>query len=218
MAASLAAPDADPHYAQYQWPGAVSPYGVSTCFGCRPGHLLGKRAADPGPEPHGVHGGGVALHPHGASFVGPTTYGYPGRFYHHLGKRSAAPEPHGATAYVGRTVFGYPRGHLGLYHHYGKRSAEPHGAGLAVHPGHATSFVGPTTFGYPRLHYGKRQAEQPWQPSSGGYGKRDADADADADAEADPWYGYYGGYGGYGYGWPGGYTRLTGHYGYPYWG
>merc|ERR1712064_130316 len=96
------------------------------------------------------------------------------------------------------------------YHFIGKRSAEPHGTGVAVHPGVATSFVGPTTYGYPHvlpLHYGKREAE--------------AAPEAEASPDADAFYGYYGhpvAYGGYGYGWPGGYTSVSGIYGYPYWG
>merc|ERR1719431_1157886 len=126
---------------------------------------------------------------------------------HHLGKRSASPEPHGvlpvvpgvavhpgrATSYVGPTTYGLPH-YLGKrsaepYGGYGKRSAEPHGLGVAAHPGYATSYVGSTVYGYPRLHY---------------RGKRSADADADAH------YGLYG-YGGYGYGYgvPGGYTRVS---------
>ena len=50
------------------------------------------------------------------------------------------------------------------------------------------------------------------------------EAAADAEADADAFYGLYGYaapygvYGGYGYGWPGGYTSVSGLYGYPYWG
>ena len=204
------APEADPYYVQYQWPGAfgVGPYGgfSSTCYGCRPhGHFLGKRSAEA--DPGVVHIPGIAAHPyHGTSYVGRTVFGYP-RYGKRsaeevdaapgYGKRSAEPEPHGivaplhpvgiaghpghATSFVGRTVFGYPS------LHYGKRSAEPepHGLGIAAHPGYATSYVGPTVFGYPRFHYGKRSAE------------------------ADPGYGLYG-YGGYAYGVPGGFTRVSG--------
>ena len=97
---------------------------------------------------------------------------------------------------------------------YGKRSAEPHGLGVAVHPGLATSFVGRTVHGLP--HYGKRDAEA--EPEAA------PEAAADAEADADAFYGLYGYaapygvYGGYGYGWPGGYTSVSGLYGYPYWG
>merc|ERR1719431_2031509 len=88
---------------------------------------------------------------------------------HHLGKRSASPDPHGvlpvvpgvavhpgrATSYVGPTTYGLPH-YLGKrsaepYGGYGKRSAEPHGRyglGVAAHPGYATSYVGPTVYGY----------------------------------------------------------------------
>merc|ERR1712170_339429 len=99
------------------------------------------------------------------------------------------------------------------YHFIGKRSAEPHGTGVAVHPGVATSFVGPTTYGYPHVlplhHIYKREAE--------------AAPEAEASPDADAFYGYYGhpvAYGGYGYGWPGGFTSVSGvyGYGYPYWG
>ena len=262
---AVAEPEADP---QFQWPGGavVGPFGTvaeSTCFGCRPVHFIGKREAEA--EPHGA---GVAFHPTGVSHVGPTTFGYPSYFY---GKREA--EPHyGATSFVGRTIFGYPR--VG---YYGKRSAEPHGTGVAFHPT-GVSHVGPTTYGsgvlplHP-LHFGKRAAEPQFLPaatatfSSGSsgygkrsaephglgvavhpglatsfvgrtvhglphYGKRDAEAEpeaapeaaADAEADADAFYGLYGYaapygvYGGYGYGWPGGYTSVSGLYGYPYWG
>lgn len=185
-------PEADPYYAQYQWPGAfgVGPYGgfSSTCYGCRShGHFLGKRSAEA--DPGIIHIPGIAAHPyHGTSYVGRTVFGYP-RYGKRsaeevdaapgYGKRSAEPEPHGigaplhpvgiaghpghATSFVGRTIFGYPS------LHYGKRSAEPepHGVGIAAHPGHATSYVGPTVFGYPRFHYGKRSAE-----ADPGYGHR----------------------------------------------
>jgi len=211
-----ASPDADAFYGQYQWPGygVVTPYGAvsSTCYGCRPYHFIGKRSAEP-------HGPGVAAHPgHASSYVGPITYGYPRL---HYGKRSADAEPHGtgvavhpgiATSFVGPTTYGYP--HV-LPLHYGKRSAEaePHGTGVAVHPGVATSFVGPTTYGYPHVlplhHIYKREAE--------------AAPVAEASPDADAFYGYYGhpvAYGGYGYGWPGGFTSVSGvyGYGYPYWG
>ena len=65
------------------------------------------------------------------AYVAPSVNGQayvtrPDHFHHH--KRSA--EPHGVApvalhpglghSYVGRTVFGYPHGHLGhLYHHHG---------------------------------------------------------------------------------------------------
>merc|ERR1712154_747103 len=153
--------------------------------------------------------------PYGA--VSSTCYGC--RPYHFIGKRSA--EPHGtgvavhpgvATSFVGPTTYGYP--HV-VPLHYGKRSAdaEPHGTGVAVHPGVATSFVGPTTYGYPHVlplhHIYKREAE--------------AAPEAEASPDADAFYGYYGhpvAYGGYGYGWPGGFTSVSGvyGYGYPYWG
>merc|ERR1712066_469285 len=151
---------------------------------------------------------------------GPTVFGYPGAI--HYGKRSA--EPHGtgvavhpglATSFNGPTVYGYPSiygkrsaepqhvvpetGFAPSFGGYGKRSAEPHG--LGVHPGHATSYVGRTIWGYPSV-----------------YGKRAAEAAPTAEADADAYYGYYpAAYGGYGYGWPGGYTSVTGLYG-RYWG
>ena len=137
-----------------------------------------------------------------------------GREFEGKFKREAEAEPHGVavhpytgTSFVGRTIYGYPRGY------YGKRSAEPHvgyGPGLAVHPGLATSYVGRTIHGLP--HYGKRDAEAEAAP----------EAAADAEADADAFYGYYGyapaAYGGFRYGWPGGYAHVSGLYGYPYWG
>merc|ERR1711868_286268 len=240
-----ASPDADAFYGQYQWPGygVVGPYGAvsSTCYGCRPyGYYYGKRSAEAEAEPEPHVGYGVAVHAYGRgiSHVQPTTFGlsYPAVYY---GKRSA--EPHGvavhpyghATSYVGRTIYGYPRygkrsaqaqfpalaalnipstpvspGGGG----YGKRSAEPHGTGVAFHPGHATNFNGPTTYGLP--HYGKRDAEAAPEAAP------EAEASPDAEADADAFYGYYGyapvAYGGYGYGWPGGYTSVSGLYGYGY--
>jgi len=239
--------DADAFYGQYQWPGVGGYGFSSTCYGCRPyGYYYGKRSAEPhgagvavhpglatsyrGPTVFGYpgaihygkrsaepHGTGVAVHPGLAtSFNGPTVYGYPSIY----GKRSA--EPHGVAvhpygvSHVGPTVFGYPSYYYGKrsaepqhvvpetgfapsFGGYGKRSAEPHG--LGVHPGHATSYVGRTIWGYPSV-----------------YGKRAAEAAPTAEADADAYYGYYpAAYGGYGYGWPGGYTSVTGLYG-RYWG
>ena len=183
--------DADAFYGQYQWPArfGVGPYGgfSSTCYGCRPyGHFLGKRSADP--DAHLGYGLGVAAHPFGRSFVGPTVYGYsPFRYGYgrpFYGKRSTDAEANPESS------------------SYGKRSAEPHGVvghvhglGVAGHPGHATSYVGRTIYGYPSLH-----RTRPF------YGKRSAEP------EADP---HYGGYG-YAYGVPGGYTHVSRPFAYGY--
>merc|ERR1711892_109948 len=90
-AAATAAPsaDAEPGYllaapalynASPNWPGVSTPFGSSTCFGCR-----GKRSADAEPGylayGYGLHGLGVAGHPGRAtSFVARSPQG--------LGKRS----------------------------------------------------------------------------------------------------------------------------------
>ena len=163
------------------------------------GGYYGKRSAEP-------HGTGVAFHPTGVSHVGPTTYGSGVLPLHplHFGKRAAEPQ------FLPAAPATFSSGSSG----YGKRSAEPHGLGVAVHPGLATSFVGRTVHGLP--HYGKRDAEA--EPEAA------PEAAADAEADADAFYGLYGYaapygvYGGYGYGWPGGYTSVSGLYGYPYWG
>merc|ERR1712168_375393 len=151
---------------QQNWPSVRAPGFEATCHGCRPApllayHHLGKRDAEAEPGygfygypyyRHGFYGlgRGVAAHPTGTSYVGPTTHG--------LGKREAEAEP-------GYGVYGYHPYGYGLYapFHYrpaavsyehrspqglrGKRDAE---AGVAAHPT-GTSFVGRTVFGYPRV-------------------------------------------------------------------
>ena len=230
----MAAPEADPHgvvaavpLATHHWPAAYAPGFSSTCFGCRPVALVGRKKRE-------AHGGvlvpGVAGHPTGTSFVGRTVFGYPS--LHHHGKREAEPEAHGLYHAYGYPYYGYGYGYGRRYGHYiGKRSAEPHG--IAGHPGHATSYVGRTVFGYPSLHhYGKREAEPeahglyhaygyPYYGYGYGYGRRyghyigkreaEAEPEPEAEPEADPHYGLYG-YATYGYGYPYGYY----HYGYPY--
>merc|ERR1739844_125006 len=113
FAAPNAEADADAYYGYHypslynsypNWPGVSTPYGSSTCFGCRPAvHLVGKRSADADAEPgylaygaygygyppaygYGLHGLGVTGHPGLAtSFVARSPQG--------LGKRSADAEP-----------------------------------------------------------------------------------------------------------------------------
>merc|ERR1711872_214462 len=79
--------DAEPgYYTQNYWPSVVTPYGYSTCYGCR-----GKRSAEPGDLGYGYGyplGGistGVGLHPTGSVYESRSTQG--------LGKRSADAEP-----------------------------------------------------------------------------------------------------------------------------
>merc|ERR1711892_566002 len=122
-AAATAAPsaDAEPGYllaapalynAYPNWPGVSTPFGSSTCFGCR-----GKRSADAEPG-YGFYGYGVPLGlpyngaVHGISQLHPT-----GHSFQHVarGKRSAD-----ADAYYGG--YGY-----GGYGHHGYAS---HGYGL----------------------------------------------------------------------------------------
>merc|ERR1711899_103507 len=75
------------------WP-AVAGLGVeSTCFGCRPFHILGKRSADPAIHPEGL----VLTHNNNlySGFTGNHyATGLPGRSFAavtHLGKREAEP-------------------------------------------------------------------------------------------------------------------------------
>merc|ERR1712119_20376 len=81
--------DAEPgYYTQNYWPSVVTPYGYSTCYGCR-----GKRSAEPGylglgyGYGYGIGGvsRGVGLHPTGSVYESRSAQG--------LGKRSADPEP-----------------------------------------------------------------------------------------------------------------------------
>merc|ERR1712234_28467 len=82
--------DAEPgYYTQNYWPSVVTPYGYSTCYGCR-----GKRSAEPGYlgyglAPYGYAIGGVStgvgLHPTGSVYESRSAQG--------LGKRSADAEP-----------------------------------------------------------------------------------------------------------------------------
>merc|ERR1712243_233569 len=79
--------DAEPgYYTQNYWPSVVTPYGYSTCYGCR-----GKRSAEPGylglgyGYGYGIGGvsRGVGLHPTGSVYESRSAQG--------LGKRSAEP-------------------------------------------------------------------------------------------------------------------------------
>merc|ERR1712033_66029 len=81
--------DAEPgYYTQNYWPSVVTPYGYSTCYGCR-----GKRSAEPGylglgyGYGYGIGGisRGVGLHPTGSVYESRSAQG--------LGKRSADAEP-----------------------------------------------------------------------------------------------------------------------------
>merc|ERR1712002_1369962 len=81
--------DAEPGYlAQNYWPSVVTPYGYSTCYGCR-----GKRSAEPGylglgyGYEYGIGGvsRGVGLHLTGSVYESRSAQG--------LGKRSADAEP-----------------------------------------------------------------------------------------------------------------------------
>jgi len=140
-----AAVSADPLYGygygyglhQQAWPGVRAPGFEGTCYGCRPGHYLGKRSADA--EPH--YGfpyayGAYGLYPYALS-AGPLATS--------AGPTGVAGHPGAATSFVARSPQGLR----------GKRSAEPYygyagfyghpygyyGRGIAGHPGAATSFV-----------------------------------------------------------------------------
>merc|ERR1712002_112502 len=94
--------DAEPgYYTQNYWPSVVTPYGYSTCYGCR-----GKRSAEPGylglgyGYGYGIGGisRGVGLHPTGSVYESRSAQG--------LGKRSADP---GYLGY-GLAPYGYAIG------------------------------------------------------------------------------------------------------------
>merc|ERR1711942_267715 len=94
--------DAEPgYYTQNYWPSVVTPYGYSTCYGCR-----GKRSAEPGylglgyGYGYGIGGvsRGVGLHPTGSVYESRSAQG--------LGKRSAEP---GYLGY-GLAPYGYAIG------------------------------------------------------------------------------------------------------------
>merc|ERR1711874_938942 len=99
-----------------------TPYGSSTCFGCRPAvHLIGKRSADAEPG-YGLYGYGVPLGLpyngaiHGISQLHPT-----GHSFQHVarGKRSADADAD-AEAYYGYYGHPYAYAHHGYgYAHHG---------------------------------------------------------------------------------------------------
>ena len=67
-AGALAAPEADAepgYYTQNYWPSVVTPYGSSTCYGCR-----GKRSAEPG---YLGYGNGLGLRSYGYGIGGIST-------------------------------------------------------------------------------------------------------------------------------------------------
>ena len=139
--------EADPGYGYYygaypalynaypNWPGVSTPFGSSTCFGCR-----GKRSADAEAEP------GLFYAPYGYG------YGYPYAYGYRYGLPGVAGHPGAATSFVARSPQGLR----------GKRSAEPGylGYGYAplfrpaycsygvsqAHPGYASSFQAVTRF------------------------------------------------------------------------
>merc|ERR1712098_701486 len=112
--------DAEPgYYTQNYWPSVVTPYGYSTCYGCR-----GKRSAEPGylglgyGYGYGIGGvsRGVGLHPTGSVYESRSAQG--------IGKRSAEAEPGYYTQNYWPSVV-TPYGYSTCYGCRGKRSAEP---------------------------------------------------------------------------------------------
>merc|ERR1712055_984597 len=178
---AVVAADADPGYvaalpALYNsypnWPGVSTPYGSSTCFGCRPAvHLIGKRSADAEPGylaygaygygyprayGYGLHGLGVAGHPGLAtSFVARSPQG--------LGKRSADAEPgYGLYGYgvpLGLPYNGaihgisqlHPTGHSFQHVARGKRSADADAEAYYGYYGHPYAYA---HHGYGYAHHG----------------------------------------------------------------
>merc|ERR1712045_714230 len=72
------------------WPGVSTPYGSSTCYGCRPGYFYGKRSADAEPEAEAD-----------------AYYGYPYGYGHYYGKRSADAEPEADALYAYAAPYAY---------------------------------------------------------------------------------------------------------------
>merc|ERR1711993_87920 len=130
------------------WPGAT----VSV-------NHMGKRSADAEPEAnadaeadagyygYGHFGYGYGLPGHSYAHFG---YGYP---YHHYGKRSAEPEPHGYYGYYGHPYgyYGYPY----LHHAVAHPALKVVDGAAGVHPGGATSSVSRS----PQGLRGKRSAD-----------------------------------------------------------
>merc|ERR1711950_23736 len=117
------------------WPGVSTPYGSSTCFGCRPGYVYGKRSADAEPE---AEADAYYGYPYGYGY---RHFGYGYGYRYRYGLAGVAAHPGAATSFVARS----PQG-------LGKRSAEPfYGYGLVP--------VTTSTHGYgPVSGYGIGQA------------------------------------------------------------
>merc|ERR1712098_637640 len=151
------------YYTQNYWPSVVTPYGYSTCYGCR-----GKRSAEPGylglgyGYGYGIGGvsRGVGLHPAGSV--------YESRSAQCLGKRSAEPGYLGyGVAPYGHAIGGVSTG-VGLHATgavYESRSAQGLGKRSAdAEPGYYTQNYWPsvvTPYGYSTCYgcRGKRSAE-----------------------------------------------------------
>merc|ERR1711981_1106558 len=84
------------------WPGVSAPGVSSTCYGCRPHHLYGKRSAEAEADPAHFYG----------AYGYPYAYGYPAYGYRY-GLAGVAAHPGAATSFVARS----PQG-------LGKRSAD----------------------------------------------------------------------------------------------
>ena len=143
--------------------GVSTPYGSSTCFGCRPGYVYGKRSADAEPE---AEADAYYGYPYGYGYrhfgYG---YGYPYRYGHYYGKRSAEAEPEADALYAYAAPYAYGYAPYGYGYRYGL-------AGVAGHPT-GTSFVARS----PQGLRGKRSAEPfygyglvPVTTSTHGYG------------------------------------------------
>jgi len=149
------------YYTQNYWPSVVTPYGYSTCYGCR-----GKRSAEPGYLGLGYGIGrvstGVGLHPTGVVYESRSAQG--------LGKRSADPGYLGLGYGIGRVSTGVGLHPTGVVYEsrsaqgLGKRSADPGYLGLGYGIGRVSTGVGlhPTGVVYESRSaqgLGKRSAE-----------------------------------------------------------
>jgi len=177
-AAALAAPEADAepgYYTQNYWPSVVTPYGYSTCYGCR-----GKRSAEPGylGLGYGSYGYGIGRVSTGVG-LHPTGVVYESRSAQGLGKRSAEPGYLGYGYGLGLRTYGYGIGRVstGVGLHptgsvYESRSAQGLGKRSAdAEPGYYTQNYWPsvvTPYGSSTCYgcRGKRSAE----PGYLGYG------------------------------------------------
>merc|ERR1711922_97633 len=146
VSAAVAAPEAEAEAGYYgylpavynsypNWPGVSTPYGSSTCFGCR-----GKRSADAEPG-YRAYGPGIAGHPTGTSFVARSPQGL-------RGKREAEAEAEAEAEPYLAYGYGYPATYAAGYGYpayAGYGYAYPRAYGYAAR---AYGYAYPSAYGY----------------------------------------------------------------------